>query len=228
MNTLTNRLLALPLLLLPTHSFSQRQATTSILLLPLALQQQQARPILPIAVVMQQQQPQQAATPILFQPLVWRQHQATFPQSSQLVDSSAVRDAWRKAYKGFKPPAAIASKMEELKRRQNEALERWSVGALDQAAMSREFDRNAIHRHLLMCLALVAGEKGTVPDLVVVQANSREIQKVFPSGKLPADPLQPNTVYETEPGSAREVRYLTLYKWSPFGARFAVFAREAP
>jgi hypothetical protein len=102
----------------------------------------------------------------------------------------------------------------------------WSAGELGRAAMSLEYDRNAIHQHLLMCLALVAGEKGSVPDLVVVQANSREIQKVFPSGKLPADPLQPNTVYETGPGSARKVRYLTLYQWSSGGPKFAVFARE--
>ena len=50
--------------------------------------------------------------------------------------------------------------------------------------------------------------------------------KVFPSGKLPADPLQSNQIYECEPGSKRRVRYLTLYQWSSGGPEFAVFARE--
>jgi hypothetical protein len=95
-----------------------------------------------------------------------------------------------------------------------------------QSALSIEIERNQIHRHLLLCLALVAGEGGVVPDLIGVQANTREIMKVFPSGKLPADSLQPNTIYAVAPGSSRKVRYLTLYQWSSGGPKFAVFARE--
>jgi len=94
------------------------------------------------------------------------------------------------------------------------------------SALSIEIERNQIHRRLLLCLALVAGDGGTVPDLVVILSNTREIQKVYPSGKLPADPLQPNTIYETEPGSKWRVRFLTLYQWSSGGQKFAVFARE--
>jgi hypothetical protein len=66
---------------------------------------------------------------------------------------------------------------------------------ITQAQLSIEIERNAIHRHLLLCLALVAGEKGSVPDLVVVQTNSREITSVFPGGELPAEPLEPNMIY---------------------------------
>ena len=79
----------------------------------------------------------------------------------------------------------------------------------------------------LLMPAIVAGDGGVVPELIVVQANTREIMKVFPSGKLPANPLQSNTIYETEPGGKRKVRYLTLYQWSEGGPKFAVFAREA-
>ena len=74
--------------------------------------------------------------------------------------------------------------------------------------------------------ALVAGEKGIVPELIVVQANTREIARVFPSGKLPADSFEPNTIYECESGGKRQVRYLTLYQWSDGGAKFVVFAKE--
>lgn len=155
-----------------------------------------------------------------------QQAASNFPQSNPLQDQAAVRDAWRKAYKDFKPPAAIAMRIEVLKAREREAHDLWSAGELSQRQLSIEIERNQIHRHLLLCLALVAGEGVAVPDLVVVQANTREVQKVFPSGKLPADPLQPNTIYAVEPGSSRKVRYLTLYQWRSGGPKFAVFARE--
>jgi hypothetical protein len=80
---------------------------------------------------------------------------------------------------------------------------------------------------LLIRMSLVAGDGAAVPNLIVVQTATREIIKIFPSGKLPADPLQPNTVYGTEPGSARHARRLRLYRWNDGGPKFAVFAREA-
>jgi hypothetical protein len=113
-----------------------------------------------------------------------------------------------------------------LEARAREARDLWSAGELSQRELSIEIERNQIHRHLLLCLALVAGERGEVPDLVVVQANSREIASVFPSGKLPADSLWPNRIYECELGGKRRVRYLTLYRWDSNGERFAVFVRE--
>src|SRR5215468_12372664 len=166
---------------------------------------------------------------LLLLPLIcFSQQQASkqagnLPQSNPLQDRADVRDAWRKAYKDFKPGPQVAARIEELKAREREARDSWSAGELSQRQLSIEIERNQIHRHLLLCLALVAGERGTVPDLVVVQVNTREIQKVFPSGKLPADPLQPNAIYAVEPGSARKVRYLTLYQWSSGGPKFAVF-----
>jgi hypothetical protein len=159
-------------------------------------------------------------------PFALQQQAATFPQSSPLQDFPAVRDAWRKAYKDFKPSAAVTACIEELKNRDREALNLCGAGEMSQTTLSIEIERNQIHRHLHLCLALVAGEKGTVPDLVVVKANSREIARVFPGGKLPADSLEPNKIYECEPGGKRRVRYLTLYRWDSNGERFAVFARE--
>ena len=116
-----------------------------------------------------------------------QQAASNFPQSSPLQDTQAVRDAWRKAYKDFKPSAAVAARIEELKARERETFDLWNSGKISQQQLTIEIERNAVHRHLLMCLALVAGGKGTVPELVVVQANSREIARVFPSGKLPVE-----------------------------------------
>jgi DNA/RNA-binding domain of Phe-tRNA-synthetase-like protein len=48
-----------------------------------------------------------------------------FPNSNPLEDNPAVRDAWRKAYKDFKPPAAVAARIEELKTREREAFDLW-------------------------------------------------------------------------------------------------------
>jgi hypothetical protein len=79
-----------------------------------------------------------------------QQAASNFPQSNLMQDSQAVRDTWRKAYKDFKPPAAVAAKLDELKWRDSEAIEMWSAGELDQAAMSLEFERYAVLRHLLM------------------------------------------------------------------------------
>jgi len=75
-------------------------------------------------------------------------------------------------------------------------------------------------------ILLFAAPRDESPELVVVRANRSEIMKVFPSGKLPADPLLPNQIYSTEPGSKRRVRYLTTYRWGGDGEKFAVFARE--
>src|SRR5215813_327974 len=103
-----------------------------------------ALPLILLLVVMQQQQ-QQAATPILLRPLVLQQQQqaATFPQSSSLQDSQAVRDEWRRAYKDFKPSAAVAARIEELKNREREARDLWSAGELSQRELSIEIERNS-------------------------------------------------------------------------------------
>jgi hypothetical protein len=82
-----------------------------MILLPVVMQQQTGTAILSPPVIMQQQ----AAEPVLFRPLVWQQQQAAkFPQSSPLQDSPAVREEWRRAYKDFKPTAAVAARIEEL------------------------------------------------------------------------------------------------------------------
>jgi len=96
-------------------------------------------------------------------PFALQQQAATFPQSSPLQDSPAVRDAWRKAYKDFKPPAAVSACIEELKAREREAHGLWNAGELSPRQLSIEIERNQIHRHLLLCLALFAGEGGVVP-----------------------------------------------------------------
>jgi hypothetical protein len=150
-----------------------------------------------------------------------------FPQSNPLQDSPAVRDAWRKAYKDFKPGPRVQAELEKLKLREREARNAWSDSEYTLQDLNREYERIAIHRHLLLCIAIVAGDSDRVPELIVVQINTRENMKVFPSGKLPADPLQPNTVYETEPGGNRRVRYLSVFRGGSKGEKFAVFAREA-
>ena len=73
-----------------------------------------------------------------------------FPAIEPASGYSGRCDEWRRANKDFKPSAAVAAKLDELKWRDSEALEMWSAGELDQAAMSLEFERNAVHRHLLM------------------------------------------------------------------------------
>src|SRR5262245_18033347 len=96
-----------------------------------------------------------------------------FPNSNPLEDNPAIRDAWRKAYKDFKPPAAVDARIEELKAREREARDLWSAGELSQRELSIEIERAQVHQHLLLCLALVAGEGGTDPDIVVVQERCR-------------------------------------------------------
>ena len=71
-----------------------------------------------------------------------QQTASNFQQSNPLQDSPAVRDAWRKAYKDFKPPAAVATRIEELKTRNAEALHLWGAGELAQRDMSIEQDRD--------------------------------------------------------------------------------------
>lgn len=161
----------------------------------------------------------------IFSSLLFQQPQ-TWPQVNPFTDSFSVREEWRRAYAKFKLGPRVAAEIEKLKAREREAFGLWQEGAISQRELSIELERAAIHRHLLMCMAFVAGEGWEAPELIVVRANHDEIRKVFPSGKLPADPLQPNQIYECEPGGKRRVRYLTLYQWSLGGAKFAVFARE--
>jgi hypothetical protein len=87
---------------------------------------------------------------------------------SPLHDSPTVHDQCRRGYKDFKSSADIASRIEELKARERQAFEFFNDGAIARATLTIEIERNVIYRHLLMCLALVAGGKGTVPDLIVV------------------------------------------------------------
>ena len=155
-----------------------------------------------------------------------QQAASNFPQSNPLQDTQAVRDEWRLAYKDFKPGSLVLAELEKLKLREREALNLWSDGKYTLPDLNREVERNQIHRHLLLCMAFVAGESGRVPEFIVVQVNTREIMKVFPSGKLPADPLQPNQIYECEPGK-RKARYLTVFRGASRGDKLAVFAREA-
>src|SRR5215475_12094708 len=76
-----------------------------------------------------------------------QQAASNFPQSNPLQDSQAVRDAWRKAYKDFKPSPAVAARIEELKARGREADDLWGAGELSQSQLSIEIERNQIHRH---------------------------------------------------------------------------------
>ena len=60
-----------------------------------------------------------------------QQAASNFSQSNPLQDSQAVRDAWRKAYKDFKPGPAVTARIEELKAREREARDLWSAGELE-------------------------------------------------------------------------------------------------
>lgn len=163
----------------------------------------------------------------IFSLLFLFQQPQTWPQSDPLTDSSQIRDEWRRAYAKFKPGPRVLAELEKLKLREREAKKLWSDSEYTLQDLTREMERIWIHRHLLLCIALMAGERDQVPELIVVRVYTREILKVFPSGKLPADPLQPNTVYDCEPGGKRKVRYLTVFRGDSRGERFAVFAREA-
>jgi hypothetical protein len=55
-----------------------------------------------------------ALSMILLQVVLERQQAAVLLQSSSLVDYQVVRDEWRRAYRDFKPSAAIAARIEEL------------------------------------------------------------------------------------------------------------------
>lgn len=162
--------------------------------------------------------------PLLFSLLLVIQQPQTWPQSDPLTDSPQVRNEWRRAYAKFKPGPRVLAELEKLKLREREAMKLWNDSEYTLQDVNREFERAAIHRHLLLCMALVASERDQVPELIVVRVYTREILKVFPSGKLPADPLQPNTVYDCEPGGKRKVRYLAVFRGDSRGERFAVFA----
>ena len=76
-----------------------------------------------------------------------QQAASNFPQSNPLQDSPAVRDAWRKAYKDFKPSAVVSARIEELKNRERQARDLWSAGELSQRQLSIEIERNQVLRH---------------------------------------------------------------------------------
>jgi len=48
-----------------------------------------------------------------------QQAASNFRQSNSLQDNPAVRDPWRKAYKDFKPPAAVSRRNKSLDARRN-------------------------------------------------------------------------------------------------------------
>jgi hypothetical protein len=158
--------------------------------------------------------------------LVFQQPQ-TWPQSDPFTNTPQIREEWRRAYAKFKPGPRVMAELEKLKALERDARKLWDDGEYTLQDVNRVMERNWIHRHLLLCMALMAGERDQVPELIVVRPYAPEIMKVFPRGKLPADPLQPNQVYECEPGSKRKVRYLTTFRGDSRGEQFAVFAREA-
>ena len=155
---------------------------------------------------------------------VWQVQQ--WPQSNPFVEST--REEWQKAYRGWEPGPNVAAAVKRLDDAAGELRGQLSREEIALERFSVEWQRVSIHRHLLMCVALVATPRDEAPDLIVIRVNRDEIQRVFPSGKgkLPVEELKPNQIYETEPGSRRQVRYLTVYRWDD-GEKFAVFARES-
>jgi hypothetical protein len=125
------------------------------------------------------------------------QEPQTWPQSNSFTDSPQIRDEWRCAYEKFKPELRVLAEFEKLKARERDVLNLWSDSECTLRDLNRKNELITIHRHLLLCMPLVAGECDQVPGLIVLLTGTREIMKVFPSGRLPADPLQPNTVYAT-------------------------------
>ncbi len=155
--------------------------------------------------------------------LLSAQQTPRLPQHHPLSDE--YRAEWQRAYKDWKFGPKVTVEIKRLDDRQQELNSAYARGEIAMVPLSIELQRIFIQRHLTLCIALAAAPRDEALQLVVVLANHREIMKVFPSGKLPEDPLQPNHVYETEPGDKRRVRYLTAYRWGD-GERFAVFARE--
>jgi hypothetical protein len=152
------------------------------------------------------------------------QQTSPYPQLSPLTDDH--RAEWQKAYRQWKPGPKVEAEIKRLNQRESELATSHARGHLPIEALTIELQRLEIQRHLTWCIALVASPRDEFSQLIVVRANRQEIMKVFPLGKLPAETLQPNQIYPTEPGSKRLVRYLTTYRWGRDGERFAVFARE--
>jgi hypothetical protein len=152
------------------------------------------------------------------------QQTPSFPQLSPLTDDH--RTEWQKAYRQWKPGPKVAAEVKRLNERESELATSHARGDLPIESLTVELQRLEIQRHLTLCVALVAAPRDEFPELVVVRVNRSEIMRVFPLGKLPAETLQPNQIYPTEPGGKRRVRYLTTYRWGRDGERFAVFARE--
>lgn len=149
--------------------------------------------------------------------------QPTLPQHHPLSDE--YRGEWERAYQTWRPGPNVAAAVKRLADRAADLRAQLDRGDISLKRFSVEWQRVSIHRHLLLCIAIAAAPRDETPELVVVLTNSRELMRIFPSGKLPAEELRPNQVYETEPGSRRRVRYLTVYRWDN-GEKFAVFAKE--
>lgn len=149
--------------------------------------------------------------------------QPILPRHHPLADE--YRAEWEKAYRDWKPGPNVAASVKRLDDRAGELRGHLAREEISPKHFSVEWQRVSIHRHLLLCIALAASQRDAAPELVVILTNSRELMRVFPSGKLPVEELKPSQVYETEPGSRRRVRYLTIYRWDN-GEKFAVFVRE--
>lgn len=149
--------------------------------------------------------------------------QPTLPQHHPLSDE--YRGEWERAYRNWKPGSKVAAAVNRLDERAGDLRSQLAREEISLKHFSVEWQRVSIHRHLLLCVALAAAPRDEAPELVVILTNSRELMRLFPSGKLPAEELRPSQVYETEPGSRRRVRYLTVYRWDN-EEKFAVFARE--
>ena len=145
------------------------------------------------------------------------------PQHHPYADE--YRAEWQKAYADWKPGPKVAAILIKLSGDEAELNKAHFEGDITLEHRNVEAQRIAIHRHLLKCLGFAASPKDEAFDLIVIRTTKDELMRVFPLGKLPEKELTPNQIYPTEPGGARKVRYLTIYRWDK-GEKFAVFARE--
>jgi hypothetical protein len=148
--------------------------------------------------------------------------QPTLPRHHPLSDE--YRREWEQSYRNWPPGPKVAAAVKRLDDCAADLRAQFAREEISMKRFSIEWQRVSIHRHLLLCIALVASPRDETPELVVVLTNNREMMRVFPAG-MPAEELKPNQIYETEPGGRRRVRYLTTYRWDG-GEKFAVFARE--
>lgn len=148
----------------------------------------------------------------------------SWPQTNPFVEST--RDQWQAAYRHFKPGARVGSEIKTLDDQELELRNSLEGHRINLEEFSIESQRIQVHRHLLKCLALVGAPRDEPVELIVVRITRAELRRVFPLGRSLAEPLVLNSIYSTEPGSRRRVKYVALYQWEKDGPRFAVFSRE--